>query len=132
MTPSRWQDLNIEDKITSILRDIPDANPEHHLGRPFLTAYQIAIEYARRHPDDVIQLGFPVGGAGTEQYNHLAQYLAKQIAGNIGAGQLPHIEGGFLSSQHLNDINFQGEAGIIHLPLPNTRTAFSIFRLRSG
>jgi hypothetical protein len=97
---SKWQELDIEDKIIRILKEIPDAAPEHHLGRPFLTAYQIAIEFARRHPEETDQLGFPIGGAGTGQRNSLAQYLAGQLSRNIAAGRLSEVEGGFLSNQH--------------------------------
>ena len=59
---SLWQQLDIEEKLIQVLHDIPDAAPEHHLGRPFLTAYQIAIEFALFFPQDVAQIGFPIGG----------------------------------------------------------------------
>jgi hypothetical protein len=127
---SKWQELNIEEKITQILRDIPDAAPEHHLGRPFLTAYQIAIEFAGRHPEDAAQLGFPIGGAGTGQRNSLVQYLAGQLSRNINAGRLTDIEGGFLSNQHLNDISFDVDGEIIHSSLTTTSFTLSMFRLR--
>ncbi len=128
---SLWQELNIEDKVTQILRDIPDAAPEHHLGRPFLTAYQIAIEFANRYPDDAARLGFPVGGTGTGQRNSLAQYLAGQLSRNISTGQMPHIEGGFLSNQHLSDISFRNDIETIHSSLTNTNFTLSMFRLRN-
>lgn len=127
---SKWRELSIEGKITQILKDIPDAAPEHHLGRPFLTAYQIAIEFARRHPEDAALLGFPIGGAGIGQRNSLAQYLAGQLSRNISAGRLADIEGGFLSNQHLNDISFDVDGEIIHSSLTATSFTLSMFRLR--
>lgn len=127
---SKWQELNIEEKIPQILRDVPDAASEHHLGRPFLTAYQIAIEFAKRHPEDAAQLGFPIGGVGTGQRNSLAQYLAGQLSTNIRAGRLTDIEGGFLSNQHLNDISFDVDGEIIHSSLTTTSFTLSMFRLR--
>jgi len=127
---SKWRELSIEEKITQILKDIPDAAPEHHLGRPFLTAYQIAIEFARRHPEDAALLDFPIGGAGTGQRNSLAQYLAGQLSRNISAGRLTGIEGGFLSNQHLNDISFDVDGEIIHSSLTGTSFTLSMFRLR--
>ena len=48
---SFWQQHGIEEKVISILRDVPDTAEGHHIGRPYLTAYQIAIEFAERHPD---------------------------------------------------------------------------------
>jgi len=128
---SKWQELDIESKITQILRDVPDSASEHHLGRAYLTAYQIAIEFARLYPDDAAQLGFPIGGAGTGQRNSLAQYLAGQLSRNIGAEQLQHIEGGFLSNQHLKNISFDSGTETIHSSLTNTNFTLSMFRLRN-
>ncbi len=130
MSMSLWQELSIEDKVTQILRDLPDATPGHHLGHPFLTTYQIAIEFAKRHPDDATRLGFPIGGVGTGQRNSLTQYLAGQLSRNIRDGQLTQIEGRLLSNQHLNDINFQSEAGIIHSSLTDANFTLCMFRWR--
>ena len=127
---SLWQQLNIEDKIIRILQNVPEADPEHHLGRPFLTAYQIAIEYANLHPQDVTQLNLPIGGAGTGQRNSLAQYLAGELSRRIKAGQLARVEGGFLSNLHLNDINFDTGQKIIQSSLTGTEFTLSMFRLR--
>ncbi|MBL8099979.1 MAG: hypothetical protein JNK81_12400 [Anaerolineales bacterium] len=126
---SQWQELDIENKITQILRDVPNSVPDHPLGRPYLTAYQIAIEFAQLYPHEAEQLGFPIGGAGTGQRNSLAQYLAGQLSRNIG--QLPHIEGGFLSNQHLKDISFDVGGETIHSSLTNTNFTLSMFRLRT-
>ncbi len=41
-----WQELDIAEKVIRILRDVPNAT-DHHLGRPFLTAYQIAIAFVQ-------------------------------------------------------------------------------------
>jgi hypothetical protein len=102
----KWDDLSLDLKITQILDDVHYANPEHHLGRPFLTAYQIAIELNQRHPLDVATIGFPIGGKGTDEHNSLAQYVAGQLSRRIGAGKLPRIEGGFLSNRHLSSVRF--------------------------
>ena len=60
---SMWEEFDFEPRILGILRD--DAGPDHHMGPAFLSPYQIAIEFARRHPADFQQLqrrGFPIGG----------------------------------------------------------------------
>lgn len=123
-----WQELDIENKLIQILQDVPEAYQEHHLGRPFLTAYQIAIEYAKRHPADVKQLGFPIGGAGTGQRNSLAQYLAAGLSREIKAKQLTHVEGGFLSNQYLKDISFDVDGETIHSSLTGSGFPLSMFR----
>lgn len=128
---SVWQELYIQEKIVRILRDVPDAQDEHHFGRPFLTAYQIAIEFQRRHPDDAEILGFPIGGVGVGQRNILAQYLAGNPSVNIRDGRLPEVEGGLLSNQHLPDINFDAGDEIIHSSLTHSGYTLSMFRLRS-
>jgi hypothetical protein len=127
---SKWHELGIAEKMIQILRDVPDADTEHHLGRPFLTAYQIAIEFARLYPNEMKGIGFPLGGTGTGQHNSLAQYLAGQLSRNIKAGNLEEIEGGFVSNQHLNDISFTVEGEIIHSSLTNTNFTLSLYRLR--
>ncbi len=61
---SIWQQLDIENKIVQILKDLSDAAPEHHLGNPFLTAYQIAIEFAQRFPNETARLNFRLTARG--------------------------------------------------------------------
>ena len=46
---SVWGDFEVESKITDILREIPHQE-EHHFGRPYLSAYQLAIAVDRRWP----------------------------------------------------------------------------------
>ncbi len=46
---SLWEQHNIGDRIIQILREVEDEG--HHFGRPFLTAYQLAIEFDNRHHD---------------------------------------------------------------------------------
>ena len=42
---SQWNDHDLGGKIEQILADLPLGNPEgHHFGRPYLSAYQLAIE----------------------------------------------------------------------------------------
>jgi hypothetical protein len=122
---SLWTELNIADKITQILSDVPNASPEHHMGRPFLTAYQIAIEFATRYPDETMQIGDQIGEIGVGQRNSLTQYLAQQLSMNIKSKRLPHIEAGFLSTQHLNEVSFRTGIGVIRPSL----AGLSLFRL---
>jgi len=127
---SVWEEQGIEEKIIQILNEIPDSDPSHHLGRPFMTAYQIAIELDQRHGDIVNKLELPIGGRGVGQRTSLAQYLARQLSRIIKEGRTPQIEGGFLSNQHLNDISFVGDPTPIHSSLTETQYTLSMFRLR--
>lgn len=130
MTETKWEALNIDEKIIKILRDVPDARREHHFGRPFLTAYQVAIEFARLYPHDAAEIGLPIGGLGAGERQTLAQYLANGRSRRIKAGRLEGVEGGFLSNQNLHDISFNTGEETIQSSLTDTKFPLSMFRLR--
>lgn len=131
---SEWDVLGIEAKIIEILASVPDAMDDHHLGRPFLTAYQIAIEFRDQYKAEFDKLDLPIGGSGTGQRTSLSQYLARELSRRIHTDKLPEIEGGFLSNQHLSDISFKvvTESGmdVIHSSLTDSGFTLSMFRLR--
>ena len=99
-----WEQHNIEDRVIQILRDVEDEG--HHFGRPFLTAYQLAIEFDRRHHDIVIQLGKHVGGAGTGEYTSLAQYLAQQLSLRVRDNTDYPVEGAFISNRDVKELSY--------------------------
>lgn len=116
----------VENNIREILGGVYyRPNRHHHLGRPFLTAYQLAIEYDRRFPELCEQLGFPVGGSGSGVHQSLSQWLARNLSQRIGRGEIKDIEGGFLSDRHRADISFNGPEGIVSSSVGD----ISIFRL---
>lgn len=129
MSGSKWQQYDIEAKLISILRETPEDVADHHFGSPFLTAYQIAIEFAQRHPEVVAALGHPVGGEGIGVRYSLASYLAKQLSDRSRDGRLP-IDGCFLSNKHLHAITFNHNDGLITSSLTDTNDTLSMFRLR--
>jgi hypothetical protein len=86
-------------KIAAILEDFASDDPGHHLGRPFVTAYQLAIEFDRRHGDIVKKLGYQVGGSGIGEHRSLAQYIALQLSQGIKTKRLADIIDGALISQ---------------------------------
>lgn len=124
-----WEENQVEEKITQILRDIPDIIESHPFGRPFLTAYQLAIEFARRYPADFEKLDLPVGGVGIGQRTSLAQYLARELSRRIRNESITQIEGGFLSNQHLSDISFLNGEAVFHSSLTDSGFTLSMFRL---
>jgi len=126
---SKWEELDIENKLMAILRNAEGHPEDHHFGSPFLTAYQIAISFAQNHPEDVQRLGFPVGGEGIGQRNSLAQYLARELSSRIHNGSIRNIEGRFLSNQFLEQISFQSGSEVIVSSLTNSQYPLSMFRL---
>ena len=123
-----WQRLEIESKVLCVLADAPEHDPTHHFGRPFLTAYQLAIEFEARHPAEAAIIG-PVGGAGIGQHTSLSQYLAHELSRRIKSGELPQVEGGFLSNLHLHDVSFGHPPNTIHSSLTKSQFELSMFRL---
>ena len=119
MSESKWQQYEIAAKLLSILSELPEDAKGHYFERPFLTAYQIAIEFAQRHPEVVMALGHPVGGEGIGVRYSLASYLAKQLSDRIRDGLVP-VEGVFLINKHLHAITFDHNDKFITSSLTNT------------
>ena len=126
---SKWEELDIEAHIVDILDEVQYCR-EHHFRRPFLTAYQIAIKFNQRFPDDARELGFPVGGKNIGERNSLAQYLAGQLSKRILSGELREIEGAFISNADLSEISFEDGGRIVVSSLTDTQYDLSMFRLR--
>ncbi|MFD3166811.1 hypothetical protein [Herpetosiphon sp. NSE202] len=118
-------------KLHAILAAVPDAAAEHHLGRPFLTAYQIAIAFAQRHPDDVANLGHPIGGQGSGSRYSLSTYVARLLSGYVKANPNGPIEGAFISNWHLNELTFNYNEQLIRSSLTESSFTLSMFRLKS-
>lgn len=128
---SLFDDEQLEELIYRILREAEYRKPEHHLGRPFMTSYQIAIKIKERNPDLflVISKGQEgVGGKGHGEHYSAAQYLAKMLSQRIKKkGTAYKVEGGFLSHEYVQQLIYNDipvvEAGLGSHDI-------SIFRLR--
>lgn len=112
-------------QITAILENTTEYQEGHHLGRPFMSAYQIAIEFSQRHPEEVERHGLQIGGAGVGVHESLAQQIARFLSIAIHRGEAPRIEGGFIS--HANVVEFAFSA-----PDCSTRIRVSTLTSASG
>jgi len=126
---SNWQTFGIEDKIRQILISVEALSPSHHFNGGFITAYQLAIEFAKRFPAEAQKLGYSVGGKGLGSYNSLAQYLALQLSKRIKSLKITDIEGAFLANLHLADLIFDYSPPIHSSVLENT-SGTSMFRMK--
>ena len=124
---SIWQDQSIESHIREILASVPDDG--HHFGRPFLSAYQIAIAFEQRYPQEANLIAKPVGGKDTGRHDSLAEYFANQLSRRIRASNLPGIEGGYLNGQFLESLRYENGQETVASSLG--RANMSIFRLTS-
>ncbi|MFJ4103914.1 hypothetical protein [Amycolatopsis japonica] len=129
---SLWQRLEVEDKVREVLREGAAASRHvHHLGRPYVTVYQLAIRLHSKYPDVATELGFEVGGVGIGRHNSLAQYLARELSVRIreGGDDFP-VEGAFLSNDRIAALTFVGtDGGHITSSLTDSGDPLSLFRL---
>jgi hypothetical protein len=128
---SNWQEYDIRKKIEVILADVQYSKPEHHFRRPFLSAYQLAIEFVSRYPEDARRLDLQIGGEGIGERVSLAHYLAGQLSERIHSGEITNIEGSFLSNLHLIDITLDNNGESIKSSLTKTPFDLSMFRLKA-
>ncbi|MBA4496423.1 hypothetical protein ACFO25_16835 [Paenactinomyces guangxiensis] len=127
---SVWDTYDVEDKIKEVLSEIKyPSNPEHHFGTPFITAYQLAIELDKRYPYIAQQLGYKIGGRGTDEKNSLSQYLAQQLSQRIKSGKISDIEGAFITNSNLKDIIFDYNGEKIPSSLTKSQYDLSMYRL---
>ena len=102
----------------------------HHLGRPFACAYQIAIDFARRCPEDFDSIGMPIGGVGTGSHSSFSQYLGRELSRRIKSGELSDIEGGFLSAEDVENLAFHYRDQVLTSSLTGAWDV-SLFRLKN-
>ena len=124
---SIWEEFAMESRVREIL-GAARHNRTHHFGRPFLTAYQIAIAFDEAHPEDRKRIGKPVGGKGTGQKDSLAQYLALQLSRRIRSGEVVGIEGRLLHGEHLRSLEYDSRGKVVKSS-SGKADALSMFRL---
>ncbi|MDE0174262.1 MAG: hypothetical protein OYH76_24700 [Defluviicoccus sp.] len=122
-----WDDFSIEARVREIL-DVPSHVPGHHFGRPFLTAYQIAISFAERFPSDHGLIGKQIGGKDAGPSQSLAQYLAKELSAGIKNRRLPGIEGADLHGTHLKKLEYRSSEGNLEASTGSS-SELSMFRV---
>lgn len=125
---SKWEQFGIEEKIIQILKTVQTNVPEHHFRLPYLSSYQLAIEFDQRHPDVRSALGYKLGGIGNEDHFSFTQYLARELSRRIHLKLLPQIEGALLSDQHMKCMTFHNGDEEIHSSLAGFGMALSMFR----
>ena len=75
-------------ELRQILKDCPERERDHHLGRSFMSAYQIAIRFAETHQLPQAEI--------RELARRIAFFLSKAVK-----DKEPGIEGGFISHEFI-------------------------------
>jgi hypothetical protein len=133
---SVWEEQRVEAAVLEALQGVHlNISGGHHFGRPYVTAYQLAIAVHAAHPEIAAALGgVTVGGRGTGAQSSLAQYLARELSGRIkrGGDSYP-VEGAFVSNEHLTSLTYRETAGqVITSSLTGSGFDLSLFRARTG
>ena len=126
MAQSAWEKYGLAEKLMRIL-DVESYDPDHHFGRPFLTAYQIAILFKNMYPEIYVRLNMPLGGKGTGIHHSLAQYLARMLSQHIRNGSLPGVEGRFLQMNNISSMEFDDFGESVEA---SSLSDLSMFRLK--
>ncbi len=108
---SIWDEQNVLDHVLASLNSVPLVNDAHHFGRPWLSAYQLAIKVNELAPQVATALGVTVGSRGTGSQTSLAQYLARELSRKIKADGSYPVEGAFLSNERVRAITYVGPDG---------------------
>jgi hypothetical protein len=126
---SQWEKYHFEERIRGILQGFQYTGDDlTHFGQPFVSAYQIAIAYAERHPEAFNEINLPIGGRGTSESNSLTQYIARELSGRIKNGEITDIEPAWFRRDYVEQLDFKYENRTISATNP---AALSMFRLHS-
>jgi hypothetical protein len=130
---SAWEQLGVEAAVVTALQAVHLNNPDgHHFGRPYVTAYQLAIKVHAANPQIAEALGVAVGGAGVGSSTSLAQYLARELSRRIKADPDGYpVEGAFVSNEHVTSVQYRDTDGnAVTSSLTGTGYDLSLFRAR--
>lgn len=125
---SQWEDLDIRHKVEQVLSQIEHG--DHHFGRPFVTAYQIAIDLNHEYHDELAPLNKTVGGRGTMVRDSLTQYIALELSKKILSGEIDNIEGRYLLNSHISKLEFNNHGEPLESSLTGNLATLAMFRLR--
>lgn len=128
---SKWDEHGLHTKVLAALGDVTLVNAEtgHHFGRPYMTAYQLAIKLDQANPTLARDLGKKVGGPGGQK-DSLARYVANQLSLRIKKDPKSYqVEGAFLSNDDVDNLDY---ANGLSSTVSKTGRDLSIFRLRAS
>jgi hypothetical protein len=123
-----WVELDVLDKICAALGEVKEA--ANGIGRPYMTAYQLAIKIERDHPEVRQALKVDLGGIGTGRHVSFAQYLGRELSRRHDDADFP-VEMAYLSNDHATNMKFKtADDDEVISSLTGTGFFTSLFRLR--
>ncbi len=126
-----WEQENFAEEITEILKDVPEQITDQ-FNYPFMTGVQIAHELVKRKPE-LLQRNPEIDEA--TKTSRIARFITLHLTSQIKAGEINHIEAGFLSNWHLQEfLHIFQQVRLVSdnlLPLINDDINFVIFRYKA-
>jgi hypothetical protein len=120
-------EFDIEELVGILRENCPEYEEGHHMGRPYMSAYQIAVHFCRRNPEHHL----PIGGTGVGSNQSLAQRIARFLSMTIRNDEYPALEGSFISHSQLKSMTFTDfENNLINVSTLGSKAGHSIFRVR--
>ena len=111
---SLWDELQLYNKIRTILKSCTPHDHDHHFGNySYLTPYQIALKLKEKYPYIYGKIEKPIGGKGTGRRDSLAQYIVNELSKRIKSGEITDIEGAFLFREYLHKLEYQSDNEMI-------------------
>ena len=127
---SIWSDYDVEAKVIDVLGHVHLVNDYHHFGRPYISAYQVAIALDARYPEVAQALGVRIGGVGTGERDSLSQYLARELSRRIKGDPGYPVQGAFMSNEAVHELSYDTPRGErVTSSLTGTGFDLSLFRL---
>jgi len=129
MSDSDWKDT-FEEHVFEVLRSKTFAlKKPHHFGSPFISAYQIAVEFEVQFPDVVDKYNKGVG-SGYDGMHNLAAYIARSLSQNIKNNPNYAVEGAWLSANGLDDLAYLHKNSTKSGSSNTEYGAFSMYRMK--
>lgn len=123
----KWNAYGVEPAVLEILQGVRGHEQSRALGRPYLTAYQLAVAFDQRYPAIAAELAREIATAGDDWIPTLAAYLARELAAAIAGGRLPGVQAALLSDRHLLAASF-GRGGLPSAKVDSAGADFVLFR----
>lgn len=121
-----WEVFGVTDYVRQVLESIPP-DTTYGTGRPFLTTYQLAIEFANRFPVVAASITASIGGEGHGPYA-LTTYLGRWLPHRIMNRQAAGIELRFLAHTHISEVRLDTGQEDISTTSDQSRVNFTMFR----
>ncbi len=128
---SFWQEHDLTSKIETILGKFHPNIAGKDFGKPYVSAYQIAFEFAREYSGIMQLSGYEVGGKDTDDRNSLALFIARELSTRIRTNQVTSIDCVFLAYKDIEALNYSYMGTTMVSNIGETAFDLALFRMKT-